>query len=1214
MANDANMRVNVIGDYDGADKIEKASKDVENLGKSVSSTGNKLSGGTNSIRSFVNSFSDVNSALNTASRKWNYTFRSFNRTLVNGLKDAGREIKDFTKEAIDNYTKLTEQHAKTTGAMYNNYPNTTSGKKQFAQDSSNLEKQAINLAKYGTTGNGSLYTSDKVSEAQTELVKAGVPTKSILNDGVLENILTFAQANDLETSNAVEFAVALGNQFNVKYKDWGSMLDKVSHTADLSTIDVSDVVQSMKYAGGVTSGLNRSMDEVLGMIAEMGNFGLKGSQSGSSIQALYTRLLTGDTTVITDRQKEVAPPKALKAFYDFSKYAKSDGSGLTYDQIKNGDYKSLGKLSGNLRPMSEVVDKLDEVMGDLNDEEQAWFAKKFFGLYQMKGAYALTNGENSDQVFQDYEKRIKEESAGTNKNKLDQLLNSQYGQTTTLANMWDTVKTDIGSDMSPLVSAVRDELYNFLKNDGNYEIDINSIKDALEECTNTIGDKYGEAIGDAANTIGNTVIDLSYVAKELSPEFANGIADMLNKFADGDIGGMFEAWGDMIDNMDESVEDLPENLQAMGDKVVGVIDMLGKLAAFNIGAKIVEGLTSVIKAITIAGGAIIKAGSVIVNGGTGKGTTGGGTVNGGGSSGGSKNGTNTTTTTRGQKITNATKFVAGTAGGVFGSYVGGEFGSDIVEQFGGDESQQDTGRFIGTVVGAGAGAKLGSWTAGKVISAASKYALPVVKSAGESAYLYGLYGLDALSANALVGGTAGSSAAAVAGSLALPATAVGGSLWMMYDQYTTTKKQDKARQDIADMDDDEHPLWDKDGNLMYNADGSVKSSKDLAIDGWGPTRSEYAYGGAFDENDRHEYEQDEPEDPFRWYNPLTWFGSDEYDEKLEAYRKKKEETKKRENEEEDYFYKIQDELYKRSGIYLKDEYFSKDNNENKLMEWYKSLGTENEIDFSLLDLGKDRNGRDIAKKFTKMSDEWAYEYMSQMKDMYGGKGLTLDISNFKPSDILKGTEDNKLNSKDKKNSKLNKTEDEKNNIVSSNAQKYVSNNLKPDETTSMQVAHNISTALHEKFGLYESKKSFYYDLPKELGFTGKEFLNDTNGEKDNSSTSSVVSQNKEKNNPSISNTINSISNKLSNLSNNDLIDSEVQKTIQVNDNSSINIQPITTPVTVQPNINVDVHVDKDGKVTLTKSQINSLFNLGTEFNVSKSRSYNTGGASNKTKG
>ena len=92
-----------------------------------------------------------------------------------------------------------------------------------------------------------------------------------------------------------------------------------------------------------------------------------------------------------------------------------------------------------------------------------------------------------------------------------------------------------------------------------------------------------------------------------------------------------------------------------------------------------------------------------------------------------------------------------------------------------------------------------------------------------------------------------------------------------------------------------------------------------------------------------------------------------------------------------------------------------------------------------------------------------------------------------------------------------------------------------------------------------------------------------------------------------------ISSVISNLANSGLINSEAQRAIQVNDNSSINIQPVTTPVTVQPNIQVDVQVNKDGKVTLTKSQMNSLFNLSTEFTVAKSRSYDTGGASSKIK-
>ena len=32
--------------------------------------------------------------------------------------------------------------------------------------------------------------------------------------------------------------------------------------------------------------------------------------------------------------------------------------------------------------MSDVTDALETTMASLNDEEQAWFAKKLFGLYQ----------------------------------------------------------------------------------------------------------------------------------------------------------------------------------------------------------------------------------------------------------------------------------------------------------------------------------------------------------------------------------------------------------------------------------------------------------------------------------------------------------------------------------------------------------------------------------------------------------------------------------------------------------------------------------------------------------------------------------------------------------------------------------------------------------------------------------------------------------------
>lgn len=1159
---DERLEVELSVDTKGAEKINDVSNDIRKLGNDVSSTGSKLSGGTNSIRNFVNSFNSFNNGLNKASRKYNQTFRSFNRTLVNGLKDAGRDIKDFTKDAIDSYTKLSEQHAKTMGVIANSGDyniNTKSGQKKFADDSNKLEKQSIKIAKYGTNGNGSLYDVTKVSEAQNELLKAGVPKKAILNDGVLETILEFAQANDLDVSKSIGFAQALGNQFNVKYKDWGSMLDKVSHAADLSTIDVSDVVQSMKYAGGITSGLNRNIDEVLGLTAMMGNFGLKGSQSGSAIQALYTRLLTGDTTVITDRQKEVAPPKALKAFHDFSKYAKSDGDKITYKQIKNAKsydkLGKLGKLSGNLRPMDEVIDKLDEVMSELNDEEQAWFAKKFFGLYQMKGAYALINGDNKS--VDKYINEIKNDSKDTNKNKLDQLLNSQYGRTTSLENLWDTTKTEFGGDLSPIVNAVRDQLFNYLKDNGNYEIDVQPIRDALNDCSDVIGEKYGESIGNLVNNIGNTVIDVADISKELAPEFAEGIVNILNKLADGDIFGAFGEWNDMIGKMDDAVDGLPDELRDLGDAITGVIDFFGKFAAFNLGARIVQTLSSAIRAISIAGGAIIKAGSVVVNGGVTGGTGGGsGTSGKGGNTGGGTGSSQPQTLSKGQKATNAVKFVGGTAGGIAGAYGGEQLGSWVVDQFGGNETQQGIGGIVGGTIGAAAGYKAGSWATGKAISAGSKL-LPTLNSAKDSAYLYGLYGLDALSADALVGGTAGSSAAAVAGSLALPAAIVAGSGYMFYDMHTTGHQKTNDENQLKNLEDGDEPLG---GNpflgvdWLRNEDGSIatKYHHDKGYDREIASASIYAYDGAYDKEERTYMEEAEPENPVKWYNPLTWFDGDEYEEKLDAYHKKKEETEKRLKEEEEYFYKIQEELYNRSGVYLENDDFSSNGNSKKLIDWYKSLNTNNPTDFSSLDLGKDGNGMDIKKKFNQFTNEWAYAFVQRVvKSIDNDDGIG---DEFNASDILNGINKKGKGGKSKSNV-------EKMNIIDKNIRDYINKK------------YNIGAA-------------------------------DTN--------ESVAKAIGKKNTPNIvSNDIASIVNKsIANGLNNNLVNNAVQ----VTDNSNINIQPTTTPVTVQPNINISVNVDKDGNSTFTPSQQNTLFDLYTNWSVSKSRSYNTSNKSTKKKG
>ena len=604
-------RDKIILDIEANDNASDKLKDVSKSIRDVSKEANSMNTGSDKINDVVKGIEHYVSKFNTTMRQYNNAMSPINRNVMRGIREVGREISDFTKDAIDNFTKFSEQHAKTLGAMSADYDNSAASQKKFFEDAQKLKEQAIQYGMYGFDGNGSLVDISGISQAQEALIKAGVSSKDIVNTNVTKDVLTFAQANDLTTDQAVDTAVSLGNQFNIDKSKWGEMLDKVSHTADMSIVEVSDIVTSLKWASGISAGLGRSFDEVLGMLSTLGDFGLKGSQAGTGIQALLTRLLTGDTTVITDAQAKVAPGNALKKFYEFEKAAKPDG---------------------NLLPMSDVIDKIDETMQDMTDEEQAWFAKKLFGLYQMKSAYALINGDNADlnEVIQE----IKKQSSGTNQRKLQQLLDSQYGQLTTLNNLWEGVKTDVGDRLSPIVSAIRDELFKFLKNDGNYDIDFNNIRKALDESCDLIEKQYGKAIANAVRNMGEFTIDLSEVSSKIAPEFLKGLSKTLGSAFSGDFfgkNGMMANWEQTIDNMKESTSDLSPELQELGDTISETIKWFGRLMALNVATQIAELISSALKLLTIAGGAIINiSGAVVVNGnGTGTGTGGTGTGKGG---------------------------------------------------------------------------------------------------------------------------------------------------------------------------------------------------------------------------------------------------------------------------------------------------------------------------------------------------------------------------------------------------------------------------------------------------------------------------------------------------------------------------------------------------------------------------------------------------------
>lgn len=543
---------------------DQASSVFQNVRTSASGMASTLMGALGSTVGAVDS-------LDKALRTYNASMYRFNRVVGSVARTAGDSIYNFTKDAINNFSQLEQQHAKTMGAMATEYGKTAEAQRKFLDDSEKLKQQALTLGTVGPTGKGSLNSVMDISYAQTALVKAGMSADDLLTSNAIESILKFAGGNDLDIDTATQFAVNLGTIFDKPVEQWGEMLDMVTKAADISVIDVEDIMDSLTYTGGIASGLGRELSEVLGVISVMGQAGLRGRVAGTGLQAFFTRILSAGE--LSDTAIGNAPTEYVGQMY-------------------NAFVAESVNADGTFKEMDEIASLLDTAMSELTDQEQAWFAKKLFGLYQMKAAYAISGSVDGDEnLITDFIDQIEDQSAGTNDIKYELMLASQYGKLEALQNAWDGIKTDFGDKLSPVTTAVADELFAFLSNNGNYEIDWTNLRDALSESGDLIAEKYGEQLGQVVEDIGNFGIDAGLITEALLPH-AGGILSGFVKLMNGDISGALDEFEKGLSDTNDNIEDLPPELQDTATAARNVITAFTALAGINLGTQILQVITS----------------------------------------------------------------------------------------------------------------------------------------------------------------------------------------------------------------------------------------------------------------------------------------------------------------------------------------------------------------------------------------------------------------------------------------------------------------------------------------------------------------------------------------------------------------------------------------------------------------------------------------------
>lgn len=213
-----------------------------------------------------------------------------------------------------------------------------------------LRQKAIDL------GGSTAFSATEVADAMTEMAKAGWNTEQIIAGmgGVLD--AAAASGESLGTVSTIVADAITG--FGMEAAESTRVADLLTQAANAGTIGINDLGESFKYIAPVAGSMGLSIEDVTTALSAMSMSGIKGSQAGTSLRGVLTRM--------------VKPTDQVAAAMD------ELGIVLTNS---DGTFKSLDQILSEMRGS----------FSDLTDEQKTYYAATLAGQEGMSGLLSLLN-------------------------------------------------------------------------------------------------------------------------------------------------------------------------------------------------------------------------------------------------------------------------------------------------------------------------------------------------------------------------------------------------------------------------------------------------------------------------------------------------------------------------------------------------------------------------------------------------------------------------------------------------------------------------------------------------------------------------------------------------------------------------------------------------------------------------------------------------------
>lgn len=314
-----------------------------------------------------------------------------------------------------------------------------------------LKKKAIDM------GAATKYTATESAEAFRYMGMAGWKTSEMI--GGIEGIMNLASASGEDLATTSDIVTDSLSAFGLQAKDSAMFADVLAAAATNSNTNVALMGQTFKYAAPVAGALGFSVQDTALAVGLMANQGIKGSEAGTALRAMMTRLV---------------------------KPTKESGEAM--------DILGLNILdaNGKMKPFRDIIADIREGMKKLSPDSKAAVAGMLAGQEAMSGLLALVNSPMSD--FDKLAEAI-DNSNGKAKEMAAIQLDNLTGDLTLLSSAWDGFVIKV---MDGKIGGFRDIVQGinnwFAGLTENFETNGITIRSVLDGITSAIKELVGQTL------------------------------------------------------------------------------------------------------------------------------------------------------------------------------------------------------------------------------------------------------------------------------------------------------------------------------------------------------------------------------------------------------------------------------------------------------------------------------------------------------------------------------------------------------------------------------------------------------------------------------------------------------------------------------------------------------------------------------------------------